>query len=193
MGLFGKNKKGENEKNDVPQLPSLPKLPEFPGMNDSDYGMSEIHRLPSFPSSSLGTKFSQNTIKEAVTGGEEGDISDGEANDFSDEDNMRMMQPPLRRPSTEEMSSRLSPSRRFPEMTGTTPSSGPVFIRVDKFKDALGTFNETKRRIIEMEKVLENIKEVKEKEDRELQSWESEIKSMKDQIEKVDREVFSRM
>ena len=76
MGLFGTNKKEEKKKEEIPQIPALPKLPEFQGFGDFGYdGTAQIHKLPSFPSSSLGTKFSQNTIKEAVTGDERGDFS----------------------------------------------------------------------------------------------------------------------
>lgn len=193
MGLFGTNKKEEKKKEEIPQLPSLPKLPDFQGFGDFGYdGTSQIHKLPSFPSSSLGMKFSQNTIKEAVTGDERGDFSDGDADDSVDDDDMRMMQEPFKRPLTEEigMGSRFSSSS--PNFSrGAAP--GPVFIRVDKFEGAIEIFNETRKKISEIEQVLDEIKRTKEKEDKELQSWEVEVKLMKDQIEKVNRDVFSKV
>ena len=192
MGLFGTNKKEEKKKEEIPQLPSLPKLPEFQGFGDFGYGGNEqIPDLPSFPSNSLGTKFSQNTIKEAVSGEERGDLSEyaDDSEDSEDGDTMRMMQEPLARPMTEEAGTRFSSSSSFSRTT--TP--GPVFIRVDKFEGAMEIFNETRRKISEIEQVLEEIRRTKEKEDKELQSWENEIKFMKDQIEKVDRDVFSKV
>ena len=185
MGLFGNNKKEEKKKEEVLQLPALPRLPEFPGPEEE---VMRIHGLPSFPSSYLGTKFSQNTIKEAVTGDKEGDFSDEDADDFANEDDSRMMQEPLKRPLTEEMG-----SRRFSPNFSKGMTPGPVFIRVDKFEGAMEVFNETRRKISEIEVALEEIKSIKEKEERELQSWENKIKLMKDQIEKVDRDVFSKV
>ncbi|MEK6741780.1 MAG: hypothetical protein AABX91_02620 [Nanoarchaeota archaeon] len=190
MGLFGTNKKEEKKKEEIPQVPTLPKLPEFQGFGEFGYdGTSQIHKLPSFPSNSLGMKFSQNTIKEAIAGEERGDLSDEDADEFTDQDDMRMMQEPLRRPMTEEFGSRFPSSSNFPR--GSAP--GPVFIRVDKFEGAMEVFNETRRKISEIEKVLDEIKRTKEKEDKELQSWEVEVKLMKDQIEKVDRDIFSKV
>jgi len=185
MSLFGKDKKEEKVKEEAPQLPSLPRLPEFPSFDEESM---QIHRLPSFPSSSLGTKFSQNTIKEAVTGEERGDSSYDDANDFEDEDSMRMMQQPLKRPMTEEMG-----SRRFSSKLSGLRAPEQVFVRIDKFENAIKIFNEIGEKISEIEATLEGIKGIREKEDIELQAWENEIKSMKDQIEKVDRDVFSRV
>ena len=192
MGLFGKNKKEERKKDEIPQLPTLPKLPEFPGFEEDSNQPMQIHRLPSFPSSSLGTRFSQNTIKEAVTGEKRGD-PDGNADDFADDesgdrDAMRMMQEPLKKPFTEELGNRGFPSKFS---SGMIPEQ--VFIRIDKFENAMSIFNGAKKKISEIEATLEEIKGVKEKEDRELEAWENEIKSMKDQIEKVDRDIFSRV
>ena len=88
MGLFGKKeKKSEVE---IPTLPKLPKLPDFPEMSDEG-----IRQLPSFPSSQIGKKFSQDTIKDAVSG-ERGDKS------FYEEDlpEEEIFQGNMRRPSS---------------------------------------------------------------------------------------------
>ncbi len=69
----------------------------------------------------------------------------------------------------------------------------PVFVRIDKFEDALQMFNETKKKIMEIERTIDEIRKVKEKEDKELQSWEVEVRSMKDQIEKIDFNIFSKI
>lgn len=177
MGLFNKSKK-EVKMGEIPSLPDLPKLPDFPMLEEED---SRLHKLPSFPDNSLGTKFSQNTIKDAIAGEEEGEY--GNANEFADEDAIRMMQKPLRKPLTEEMGMRSS------MRTGAEP----VFIRIDKFEDALKIFSETKRKLSEIERLLDEAKRLKEKEEGELQTWENEIKSMKGQIEKVDRDIFSKI
>lgn len=193
MGLFGKKKKEGNlarpSSGNMPSLPELPKLPDFPHMENSDYSdmrdSEKIHKLPSFPSSSLGTKFSQDTIKEAVTGEEE---DEGYADDFASEydEDMQMMRP-LKKPLTEEIGERghgRTVSRSSPE---------PVFIRIDRFEDALRIFNETKRKVSEIEKVLGEIKQIKEKEGEELRAWENDMKIIKSEMEKVDADIFSKI
>ncbi|PIO07868.1 hypothetical protein COU59_02645 [Candidatus Pacearchaeota archaeon CG10_big_fil_rev_8_21_14_0_10_34_12] len=180
MGLF--NKKDVKRPAPIPALPELPKLPDFPFLDDDDD--RHIHRLPSFPSSSLGTKFSQDTIKGAVTGEEE--EGDSDADDFAYEDDMRMMQEPLKKSMTQEM------PRGFISQK-MTRNAEPVFIRVDKFEDAMKIFNETRKKVGEIEHVLADLKALKEKETHELDSWENEIKSLKDQIEKVNTDIFSKV
>jgi len=195
MGWF--NKKDEQE---VPSLPELPRLPELPNIEANSFDNFRIHQLPSFPTSSLGEKFSQNTIKEAVTGKKEGEgVFD--ANDFA-EDDMQMMPEPLTKPPIPEFPS-------FKKIKGTpfekrtneisedvetfTKKIEPVFIRIDKFEESLKIFKTTRDKISEIEKTLRNIKEVKENEEKELMSWENEIKIIKKQIEKVDKNIFSKI
>lgn len=202
MGLFSKKKKEmEREmirEQEMPSLPELPRLPDFPqseDFEDSEYSNSEergqLHKLPSLPSNSLGTKFSQNTIKEAVTGEEE-DLDRGEyADDFSDDEEIRMMQEPLRKPMAREIG--MYDTGRRNMGTRQEGVSEPVFIRIDKFEDALKTFGDTKRKISEIERHLNEIKKIKERETEELTNWENEIKSLKDEIEKVNRDIFSKI
>jgi len=44
-----------------------------------------------------------------------------------------------------------------------------------------------------MDKLLKNIKKIKEEEELELDFWENEIQKLKGQIEKVDRDIFSKI
>ncbi len=186
MGLFKKDKK-EAIRKELPSLPDLPKLPDFPGLENEDM---QISKLPNFPYNSLGSKFSQNAIKEAVTLEEEGDgLSNADEFASEDSDEMRMMQEPLRTPFAEERENRFSQTkfskkRNFEE---------PIFIRIDRFEDALKIFNDTKDKLSEMETALEEIKRIREKEEGELHSWREEIKIMKEHIEKVDRDIFSKI
>ncbi len=185
MGLFNKKQvKPMGSSPSLPSLPELPKRPDFPSRDED----KQIHKLPSFPSSSLGTKFSQDTIKGAVTG-EEGD-GNGHADEpeYDDEDEEQMMPEPLKKPMTREIG---SGSGRIPGPT--TQNTGPVFIRVDKFEDAMDVFNTMRKKITEIEKILSDLKAVKDKEDKELTGWQGEIESLKNQIEKVNVDIFSRV
>jgi len=182
MSLFKrKKKKVEKKVAPAPSLPPLPKLPELPSLEEENKEDRSIHKLPSYPPGSLGTKFSQDTIKEAVSGREE--------NFPEDEDEEIEGRP--QKSVTEEIGWE-SPSklRMRKESTG---AGEPIFIRIDKFEEALKIFNETKKKLNEIERTLENIKSVKEKEEKELGSWENKVKTIKEQIEKVDKNVFSKI
>lgn len=192
MGLFNRKKE---EKEEVPSLAKLPKLPGTGDMNNQrvqgqnpSQNPPSIHRLPSYPPGSLGTKFSQDTIKEAVAG----ERSDNEPpiNNLPDRDKLREMQgPPAKiQRRTEEM---VKENQGMNQRQGGTAE--PVFIRIDRFEEAMQTFNEAKQKISEIERVLAEIKKVKDKEEEELQSWETEVRSMKEQIAKIDRDVFSKI
>ncbi|MEK6840406.1 MAG: hypothetical protein AABX79_00435 [Nanoarchaeota archaeon] len=203
MGLFGKKEKRGESIDEIPSLPRLPRLPELPDMG---MGMEDksIRQLPSFPSNSIGKRFSQDSIKDAVSGGRGG--RDFYADDVSG-DEMRMMQEPLRKPFAEEMEDMQEEDRGkgmvFPQRQGfERPGAGgvgfrqelePVFVRIDKFEEGLRIFEDIKNQISEIERVLAETKRLKEKEEAELRSWEDELKRMKMEIEKMGRDIFSKV
>jgi len=185
MGFFTKTKEAKEERPYLPDLPSIPEINDFEENEERN-----IHKLPSLPNSSLGTKFSQDTIKGAVSGGKENDFADADESEF-EEDEMRMMQEPLRQPMTSEIDNDMPPIRR--EFTSTRDSTEPIFVRIDLFEDALKVFHEAKKKVSDIERDLSDIKKIREKENVELKEWENEVKSMKDKIEKVEKEVFSKI
>lgn len=190
MGWFKKKQK-KSEKKEIPSLPELPKLPELPGDEKKD--LESIHQLPSFPTDSLGEKFSQNTIKEAVTGKKEGEEVFGTDDFASTEDDMRMMQKPLKKPLTKELSSPKKIPQEFEQAAKKVKEAEPIFIRIDKFEEGLHVLEKSKTQILEIEKMLRNIKRIKEEEEKELELWENEIQTAKEQIEKVDKDIFSKI
>ncbi|MBT4375909.1 hypothetical protein HOD29_00855 [archaeon] len=181
MALFKKKK--EDERAPVlPKLPELPSLPDFP-RTDSQ----EIHQLPTFPTSSLGEKFSQDTIKEAISGKEEHfglpEVEHSKPMDYPEEFHPQEM-PTIEMPKLESV----------PEPAPThSRTAEPIFIRIDKFEESLNIFNQAKEQISEIEHMLENTKELKQKEEEELNSWVEEIQKLKTQVEKVDRDIFSKV
>ena len=185
MGLFKKKEiveKANNSDENYPELPELPKLPELPG-TEKNKSSKASYLLPSFPNNSLGEKFSRDTIKKAVTGEEEGEeVFD--AYDFAEED-MQMMQKPQRR--VQEIPD------GFEEAERRIKKIEPVFIRLDKFEESLHLFEKTKKQILEIENMLSEIKRIKEHEEKELEHWENEMQSIKTQIEKVDKDIFSKI
>ncbi len=191
MGLFKKKKREEIEK--TPSLAELPRLPELPRLGETSMQRG-IPQLPSFPNNSIGQKFSQDSIKEAVLGEKE-EEEEFEADEFAPpEPKMQMMPGPSRKPKTrelpfqeeEEMLPRKRPQR-------ITKKAEPIFVRIDKFEESLENFERIRDRIAELEKMLREIKRVKEEEEREIDSWDKEIQSIRSQIEKIDRDIFSRI
>jgi len=237
MGWFNKKEdkfQGPSEFKATPSLPKLPDLPELPKLENHPQGNDHhIHQLPSFPNNSIGQKFSQNTIKDAIRGQPEQmypslpEIKKGDRVFESDEfvppkKNMRKMQKPLRMPikkeydfpKTEEIEeSDMDFDFDEPELdeheekdmdfdtsesnydsdTSFAQKNEPVFIRIDKFEAALKTFDKTKREMADIEKTLNDIVAVKEDEDKELAAWQENLIKIKEQIEKVDKDIFSKI
>ena len=186
MGWFNKKQK-EDKKKDIPLLPELPKLPELPELKEkTSIQKTPIHQLPSFPTNSLGEKFSQNNIKEAIIGKKEHEKT-FEADFTPKKDLMQITPKPLKRQLTREI------PKEFKEAVKKVKSAEPVFIRIDKFEESLKIFNETKEKILEIEKMLNEINKIKGDEEKELEMWESEIRTMKIQIENVDKDIFSKI
>lgn len=187
MALFNRNKKGDmKEMEGIPSLPELPKLPDFP-MNEFQY---KPNALPKFPNT-FGNKFSQSTIKDAISGEKEDEM----ANE-SEEDQMISKLPtgPLTREmEEEEMPMEEEPSFK-PEFRRETPSKmEPMFVRLDKFEESLETFEKIKKQFAGVEGLLSEINSTREEENKELESWQTKLQTMKNQIDKIDRDVFSKI
>ena len=186
MSWFGKKEEKRVPVKPNMSLPDLPKLPELPVIGNEQEFSKQLHQLPSFPSNPLGEKFSQSTIKEAITGGKE-DSGGSNANELAEiEDEMQEMQGP-HTPLTEEIPGGFRDAARL------VRKNEPVFIRIDKFEESLHIFEKTKEQIDEIEKMLSHIKKIKEDEEHELESWEKEIQSIKRQIQRVDSDIFSKV
>ncbi|VVB83989.1 Uncharacterised protein [uncultured archaeon] len=185
MGLFNKKVKEEVETEDISGLPELPQLPELPEFEDTDeYSNEKLAQLPSFPDSNIGRKFSQNSIKEAVTGKKEDE--EVETDEFAENEMQTMRKPRIK----EEL--KKSPS--FSQVSRTKPKEAePLFIRIDKFEEGSHKFEEVKRKTAEIEKMFANLKNIKENEDKELKSFEEEIRQIKEKIEIIDNNVFSKI
>lgn len=186
MVLFGKKEKsGEPERT---MLPALPRLPDFPDMVDDG-----VRQLPSFPSNSIGKKFSQDSIKDAVSGGKNEGDEGFYADEFSQRD--RMMQDHFKGPATEEL------EETFP-VTGSKEKAKtgifrqeaePVFVRIDRFEEGLKLFENVKLQISDIERMVADTKRLKEKEEAEIHAWEDELKRMKEEIEKIGATIFSKV
>ncbi|MEK6757591.1 MAG: hypothetical protein AABX88_00540 [Nanoarchaeota archaeon] len=184
MSWFNKKEEKKNITKPNLELPELPKLPELPELEEGIDLTRPLYHLPSFPTSSIGDKFSRNTIKDAITGEKEEGIDADELESIENE--IQEMRGPYK-PFTEEV------QEEYEDISMPMRRTQPVFIRIDKFEESLNIFKKTKEQIGEIEKMLSHIKTIKEDEEKELESWEKEIQSIKKQIQRVDSDVFSKI
>lgn len=182
MGWFNDDKKKEDSS--ILEIPRLPDLPELPPL---DEGRETLPQLPSFPTSNLGEKFSQSAIKEAVSGRKE---RREYADDFEED---QMMPLPPKAPEEYMTKDIEEVPRGFREAASVVKKAEPVFVRIDKFEQSLKIFEKAKAKVIDIEKMLKEIKKLKESEEEELNNWEKEIQTTKEQIERVDKELFSKI
>jgi len=189
---------------------------------DYSYSMpelsKEIKELPSFPDSKFGDSLSQEAVKSAI---EPLKTNKRKAMDF-DEPEFTLTKPiqietpkpvskPINKPTYREITqpaynksfsienpplpmTEKSQSRPLMQTSAQERSiNEPVYIRIDKFKFALESFQTIKEKINEVEKYLQEVKEQKKREDEELKEWENEIEAIKLRIEGIDNKIFSKV
>ncbi len=69
---------------------------------------------------------------------------------------------------------------------------GPIYIKIDNFESALADFEEIKKRMYESFELLEKVKNIRGREDEELEIWEREVDNIKRRLANIDRDLFSR-
>ncbi|MEK6913935.1 MAG: hypothetical protein AABW47_04685 [Nanoarchaeota archaeon] len=184
MGLFNKKDKKEVRGEGIPRLPDIPQLPELPRLPEfadtDEYSNEKLAKLPGLSNNFERNNFSQYNIKNAVTGEKE---VEEDADDFAIRSEMQTMQNP---PIKEKDFSSIQERPR-------TKEAEPLFIRIDKFEDGSRAFEGVKKQIIEVEKLFNDLKKVKENEEKEIRLFESEIKQIKDKLEGIDRNIFSKV
>ncbi len=201
MGLFSKKK---SDKNRLSMPADLPKLPDLSDVNDL---ISQ--KLPTLPTDKFGEKFSRNNIKQAVSG--EKEVEEEEDND--EESSFRDFKKKFEKetvssPNEEDDSKNLggfNPSTKVKESSPKVSSSfvsegkvgipkeGPIFVHIEEFNEAIRKFKNTRKDLLEVEEVLSKIKEIRVEESEELKKWEEKIKRTKEQIEVINKNIFSKV
>ena len=72
-------------------------------------------------------------------------------------------------------------------------SKEPLFIKIDKFQEAINRFSEIKEKIGEIDSSIRKIKEIKEREEQEIREWEAEIQQVKEKIANIDSSLFNKI
>lgn len=66
----------------------------------------------------------------------------------------------------------------------------PIFIKMEKYKDAINDLENIKKTIKEAEVILSELERIKEEEEREIENWKIEIEKIKTRLMDVDRKLF---
>ena len=195
MGFFSKGQKEDKEdirdNLDSPNLPSLPDLPpELPPKFNQ--GKNKPTSLPTLPNSKSGNQFNQASVKDAVTH----ERSTQEIPEMP-EIHTPIRTPPKNLPPITSYPPKKLHEPRSLEMTEWEPHnetpSQPLFIKLDTFEKAVSSFNEIKLSVSEIESLLRNIRDIKNKEESELSEWEREIETIKSRLEQINHDIFDRI
>jgi len=82
--------------------------------------------------------------------------------------------------------------RRYeePEERGTQKRGQTLFVKIERYKEALEKMEHIKEKIIEAERILRNLDEMKRQEDEELTRWHQDLETIKSKILSVDKSLF---
>lgn len=102
--------------------------------------------------------------------------------------------PSLRLPEIKPLSMpeepRFSPTSMAPT-TQIQTDKKQIFVKIEKFQEALSYLNEVKRKIEAIDNFMRKIKETKLREENEIRDIELEMEKIKSMIDSIDKKVFS--
>ena len=102
-------------------------------------------------------------------------------------------------PPAQTSQTQMSMPRATPKMQRPMPAlvqqkrseeNRPVFIKLDKFKDARESLASITEKVDHLEELLKMIRDVKTRETAEIEHWEQEIEKIKSQVTSVNSELF---
>lgn len=181
MGLFTKKPKQEiSELPDLPPLPRLPELPELEPEREKALPMLPSINTSRFPSAEFPP------IRTPLTK----EISSGEEEVTNSKFNQELVNESS--PRTLELPEQTIPRPRLPVLKQIKQEQ-PVFVRIDKYQEAIRALSEIKAQLSQIESYLREVKSLKQKEETELSSWEQDLESIKSRLNNIDQSVFSKL
>tara|TARA_Y100000310_G_C20669663_1_gene809542 strand:+ start:667 stop:1218 length:552 start_codon:yes stop_codon:yes gene_type:complete len=178
---FKNKRKKEVKQEEIPELPELPPLPDLDSKFTPKQDKTKIEdELPPLPT------FTKTPVKEKP--------------DFE-------LKPTIEEPPIEVKLQKIPRTRELekeeikintsykPIVKEVSPSikTEPIFVRIDKYQRALSQFQEIKKRITQIDNLLRNIKEMRTKEEAELEQWEQEIQDAKSKLNNIDKTIFNKL
>ncbi|OIO81633.1 hypothetical protein AUJ84_00620 [Candidatus Pacearchaeota archaeon CG1_02_32_132] len=178
-----KEKKESNELPDLPpaptsrpQLPPIrvdnmnksPRLSELPAMNthmESSENFTPRTKLPELP------KFREMENERIVENGME--------------EEFEVIHPQIPTPRVQEF--------REQREIHESHEAGPIFVKLEKFKSAKNSIMKVQEKLKEMDELLKVIREIRTKEESELDFWEKETDALKSRLDLIARELFEKV
>jgi len=189
MGWLKKKKKQESNQEDsrksqevpeLPKQPSLPKLPELPRLkNNKNRKIPSLPPLPKYPETEA-IKHTINAPEAVLT----------PISDMTPSISTRHTTPI---PITPEANQKQINQPHLMTSPPKTINEEPIFVKINKFKDAIENFDQVKEKVSDIEKMLREIKDIKAREDQELKEWENEIHLIKTKIQGIDNSLFEKV
>ena len=85
------------------------------------------------------------------------------------------------------------PLRASPSQKPLEKHEEPIFIRMDKFQSAQKNFENIKVKIQNIESTLNQIINIKRKEEEEINGWSNEVQMLKAKLSEVDSDIFNKI
>ena len=168
MPLFKKKKEGmPAERFELPELPSFSEMQQI---KEAVNPIPEMPRMPMQPQQAYIPSMQPRR----------------------EEERMRMPEQREQRRVTQEISEPIIVQTET-EFERPARMKEPIFVKIDKFRDALANFEIIKEKIDELDNLLKKINETKAREQEELVSWEKEVEDIKAKVKSIDDKLFSRV
>lgn len=68
----------------------------------------------------------------------------------------------------------------------------PVFVKIDEYKEVLDILEVIKGKIDVAQKTLQEVKKLKDEEDRELSSWSTNLDDIAIKVDAIDKTIFGK-
>lgn len=183
------------KREDVPEIPMSPSLPDLP------LTRKDLPELPSFPTGNRNNNINQEIVKSAISD----NLGEDEVKMKSPEEELGKINLPTLPAIPILQKGRVSimdedKPQNIPKLQTSRLSSlpknddaDPIFVRIDKFQLAKKSIEQIRKKIDEMESVIEKLNEVKAKEEEEIKSWSSEISNLKMKLSEIDSNIFDQI
>jgi len=200
-----KKKEEQTIEEEIPELPELPNPDEFslPDLPNTSFNLDakNMPQLPQLPELKTEGIIHPEVIKQEVMKPRK----EMQKSQFRPVETRQRQEPQFRPVETRQ---RQEPQlirerqeiheepQEMPEITPTpiiTKNSEPIYVRLDKFETSLHSIQEIKRKITEVENILKKTKEIKQKEEQELEIWEKEIHIIKSRVDAIDKTIFNKL
>lgn len=206
MSWFNKNKK--EEELDMPPLPELPDISEFnlpaqlpevpPGLPSEDLPPLPPIQPPSLPLIKPPAKpFQSKPVPEMRIRSPGFTPTNYPVSSDFRKSELIMRAEPIEGLGIKEIggiSPRTMEMGMEPEFEPKIPKRiEPLYIRLDKFETTVNSIKEIQHKVREIEELLAKTKEIKMREEKELEEWEREIQGIKSRMDFIDKNVFNKL